>query len=62
MLKTNDNISNLTLSCDCELLVPLNASEFEYVDGNTISFDDMTLAVQFNTSNGLPNSLFTAFI
>ena len=46
--------ANLSLSCDCESLVVLNASEFEYVDENTVSFNGLTLEVQLNTSQGLP--------
>ena len=48
------NCANLSLSCDCESLVVLNASEFEYLDENTVSFNHLNLEVQLNTSQGLP--------
>lgn len=52
-----DNLSNYTntsLLCDCESVMALNASEFEYVGENTVSFNGHSLEVQFNTSQGLP--------
>ena len=49
-----DDCANMSVLCDCESLVALNASEFEYVDENTVSFNGLTLEVQLNTSQGLP--------
>ena len=50
----NLNYSNLSLSCDCESLMVLNSSEFEYVDENTVLTNGLTLEVQLNTSQDLP--------
>ncbi len=53
IVKTED-CANLSLSCDCESLVALNDSKFEYLDGDTVLFNGLTLEVQLNTSQGLP--------
>ena len=49
-----DDCANMSVLCDCESLVALNASEFEYVDENTVSFNGLTLTIELNTSQGLP--------
>ena len=50
----NLSYSNLSLSCDCESLLVLNVSEFEYVDNSTVLLNGLTLEVQFKSSQGLP--------
>ena len=49
-----EDCANLTISCDCQSLVVLNVSEFEYVDFSTVLFNGDYHEVQLNTSKGLP--------
>lgn len=48
------NYTNSSLLCGCESVLALNASEFEYVEGNNVSLNGLCLEVWFNTSQGLP--------
>ena len=48
------NCKNLSVSCNCEYLIALNGSDYEYVDENTVLFSGQHFAVQLNTSEGLP--------
>ena len=49
-----DPLKCVHVGCNCRSLLVLNAGEFEYVDENAVSFNDLTLEVQLNTSRGLP--------
>ena len=48
------NCKNLSVSCNCEYLMALSGSDFEYVDENTVLFSRQHFEVQLNTSEGLP--------
>lgn len=51
---TVEEYNSLIILCDCESVLVLNVSEFEYVDKDIVSFNDLIFIVQLNTSQGLP--------
>ena len=48
------NCSSLVASCDCDSLVTLNATEFEYINEDVVLFDGLNFEIQLNTTEGLP--------
>ena len=50
----NGTVKTLNLSCDCDVLLALNESEFIYAGDNIVKFNGAPLEIQLNTSTGQP--------